>query len=94
MSTAIEDDPACEVPGLQKASDLDDPVLKQELEFLEKLAWHASATSKFNNLRNKEGATGDDRTITAAGAVPELWRKLLFFCAAFAPASWPLWEWP
>ena len=83
MSTAIEDDPACEVPGFQKASDLDDPVLK-----------YASATSKFNDLWNKEGATEDDCTITATGAVPELWRKLLFFCAAFAPASWPLWEWP
>ena len=100
MSTAVENDPACEVPGdsdvLQKASDLHDPVLKKELELVEELARHASAISKFNALWNKKGATGDDRDdrmITAAGAVPEFGRKLLFFCGALAPPpSWPLWE--
>ncbi len=97
MSTAVENDPACEVPGdldvLQKQSDLDDPVMKQELELVEKFARHASAiSSKFNALWNKKGATGDDRMITAAGAVPEFWRKLLFFCAVLAPPSWHLWE--
>ena len=96
MSTAIENDPSCEVAGpsdvLQQASDVDDPVLKKEFELVEKFARHASAISKFNALWNKEGATRDDRMISAAGAVPEFWRKLLFFCAAFAFASWPLWE--
>ncbi len=88
MSTAVENDPSCEVLGhsdvLQQASDLDDPVLKKELELVQKVARHASAISKFNVLWNKGGGTRDDRMISAAGAVPEFGASC-YFSARLSP---------